>query len=82
MTAIVISAKMYDDRYDRNCLYAEVGMCDLWELNMMESAMLRKLDWRLNLTDKAMVLIKSQLLSMEYNPETKEYSFKRRDLTK
>ena len=49
---------------------------------MMESAMIRKLDWRLVLTEKAMVLIKSQLLSMEYNPETKEYSFKRRDLTK
>ena len=44
--------------------------------------MIRKLDWRLVLTEKAMVLIKSQLLSMEYNSETKEYNFKRRELTK
>lgn len=82
LTAIVISAKMYDDRYEENCFYAEVGMCDLWELNKMESAMLRKLDWKLMLTEQAMVLIKSQLLSMEYNSETKEYNFKRREIAK
>ena len=68
LTAIVISAKMYDDRYDQNSLYAEVGMCDVWELNKMESVLIRKLDWKLMLTEQAMVLIKSQLLSMEYNP--------------
>ena len=42
---------MYDDRYEENCFYAEVGMCDLEELNKMESALLRKLDWKLMLTE-------------------------------
>lgn len=59
LTAIVISVKMYDDKYADNAFYSEVGMLDLWELNKMESALLKKLDWKLMIPELAMVLIRS-----------------------
>lgn len=82
LAAIVVSAKMYDDNYAANEFYAAVGMVDLWELNKMESVLLKKLDWKLLVPELAMVLIRSQLLSMDYDPETQEYSFKKREVGK
>jgi len=48
----------------------------------MESVLLKKLDWKLLVPELAMVLIRSQLLSMDYDPETQEYSFKKREVGK
>ena len=38
---------MYDDVYDGNQFYAEVGGIDVQELNNLESAFLRKINWNL-----------------------------------
>ena len=59
LTAIVVSAKMYDDKFAGNDFYAEVGCLDLQELNTLESVFLRKLSWDLLIPEQSMVLIRS-----------------------
>jgi len=59
LTAIVVSVKMYDDKFDSNDFYAQVGCIDLQELNALESVFLRKMNWELLIPEQSMVLIKS-----------------------
>ena len=73
---------MYDDVYDLNQFYAEVGAISVQELNNLESAFLRKMDWNLLIPEENMKLLRSQLLSLNYNPETYEFSFKKSILGK
>ena len=73
---------MYDDKFAGNDFYAEVGCLDLQELNTLESVFLRKLSWDLLIPEQSMVLIRSQLLNLEYNTETHDYSFRKREIGK
>ena len=73
---------MYDDAYAGNQYYAEVGGIDVQELNSLESAFLRKMSWNLLIPEQNMKLIRSQLISLDYNPETNEFRFKKAVLGK
>lgn len=59
LTAIVVSIKMYDDVYDLNQFYAEVGAISVQELNILESTFLRKMDWNLLIPEENMKLLRS-----------------------
>ena len=59
LTAIVVSIKMYDDKFAGNDFYAQVGLLDLQELNTLESVFLRKMNWNLVISEGSMVLTKS-----------------------
>ena len=50
---------MYDDVYDLNQFYAEVGAITVQELNNLESALLRKMDWNLLIPEENMKLLRS-----------------------
>ena len=47
LTAIVVSIKMNQDSFFSNADYAEDGGIDVQELNQLESAFIRKLNWNL-----------------------------------
>lgn len=59
LTAIVVSIKMYDDVYDLNQFYAEVGAISVQELNILESTFLRKMDWNLLIPEHTMKFLRS-----------------------
>jgi hypothetical protein len=50
-----MSCKFYDDAYCSNAFYAQVGLVDLSEFNLMEHVFLLLLDFRLKIENVSFV---------------------------
>jgi len=48
LTSLVVAVKFHDDTYYSNEMYSKVGGVQLRELNVLEAAFLKLLDWRLH----------------------------------
>jgi len=54
--AVMLAAKFHDDKYYENSYYAKVGGLTLREVNVLELAMLKELQWKLLVTAKEYLL--------------------------
>lgn len=52
LTAVVVSAKFYDDSFEKNSWYAKVGGLSTEELNALELCFLEELRWRVVVTQQ------------------------------
>jgi hypothetical protein len=58
-TSVMLAAKFQDDTYYSNAYYAKVGGLSLSEVNMLEAAMLKQLDWKMLVSPKVYELYHS-----------------------
>jgi hypothetical protein len=56
LLAISLGCKFYDDAFCANSFYAEVGLVDLREFNLMEHVFLSLIDFRLRVENVQFVL--------------------------
>ena len=75
MLAVSTSCKFYDDMFCSNAFYAEVGLVDLSEFNLMENRFLALMEFRLLVENPGFV--ENQLKNFIYSATVRQFAFRK-----